>query len=235
MAEQELINTSIDEYLISLANSINHAQNYISRLEVAGRDGRPTITYQLPRVDFELKLLLQLGSNAPPSGAAQRDMARAEGGGFLEGRPVSTEPGTEDSALAQAASTIKGSFVAVPIHGGTPVPNVSVSWKRQDDGGNNYNISVNVSTSLNAPLPGQTVEFNLDKDLAKRLNPQLLGTPDEDILKDTNLDFGERQTDSNGVAANVLVIGDFGLKVPVVIDVVGTTKTVIFSTKPQAT
>ncbi|MGH8569948.1 MAG: hypothetical protein ACREXU_18570, partial [Gammaproteobacteria bacterium] len=60
MAGKELINTSVDEYLISLANSINHAQRYISQLRVAGQDGQPSVTYQLPRVEFELKLLFQL-------------------------------------------------------------------------------------------------------------------------------------------------------------------------------
>ena len=130
MADKELINTSIDEYLISLANSINHAQRYISQLRVAGQDGQPSVTYQLPRVEFELKLLFQLDTRPPPSGHSQRDVAKAEGSAFLEARPISFEAGEVDSATAAAASTIKGAFVAVPLHGGTPPPVVNIEWKK---------------------------------------------------------------------------------------------------------
>ena len=76
MADKELINTSIDEYLISLANSINHAQRYISQLRVAGQDGQPSVTYQLPRVEFELKLLFQLDTRPPPSGVSNATSPR---------------------------------------------------------------------------------------------------------------------------------------------------------------
>src|SRR5574337_911629 len=100
MADKQLISTSVDEYLISLANSINHAQRYISQLRVTGQDGQPSVTYQLPRVEFELKLLFQLDRRHPPSGATQRNVARGEGGAYLEARP-----GDMDSDTAAAAST----------------------------------------------------------------------------------------------------------------------------------
>ena len=152
MADNELINTSVDEYLISLANSINHAQRYISQLRIAGQDGQPSVTYQLPRVEFELKLQFQLDRRHPPSGHLQRNVAKAEGGGFLEARPLSLEAGEMDSATAAAASTIKGSFVAVPIHGGAPPPVVTIAWKRSGDDPRRIAITVSVRSAINEPI-----------------------------------------------------------------------------------
>ena len=93
MADNELINTSVDEYLISLANSINHAQRYISQLRIAGQDGQPSVTDQLPRVEFEMAAVSTRPRRHPPSGHSQRNVAKGEGGGFLEARPLNLEAG----------------------------------------------------------------------------------------------------------------------------------------------
>lgn len=230
MPDQDLINTSVDEYLISLANSINHAQRYISQLRVAGQDGQPAVTYQLPRVEFELKLQFQLDRRHPPSGHPQRDVAMAEGGAFLEARPLKLEAGEMDASTAAAASTIKGSFVAVPIHGGAPPPVVTVAWKRLDDS-DRVVITVTVRSAIGEALPGRDVEFNLDKDLARRLNPLWSSAETQRILGNTRFVSGVQQTDEAGDARNTLEIGDQleNLKVPVVIDVMGITRTLIFT------
>ena len=228
MPGEDLINTSVDEYLISLANSINHAQRYISSLYVVGRTGEPSITYQLPRVDFELKLLFQLSTTHPPSTARQRNVARSEGGAWLEARPLGAEGTVPDSDLAQAASTIKGSFVAVPVHGGTPPPVITTSWQSESE--NSFEIRVGVRTSLGDAMRGQEVQFNIDKDIARALNPVLNTEQDlRNILKQTSLDPGVATTNDAGDATALLVVGDLGLQVPVVIDVLGTTRTLVFA------
>lgn len=232
MADKELINTSIDEYLISLANSINHAQRYISQLRVAGQDGQPSVTYQLPRVEFELKLLFQLDTRPPPSGGKQRDIAKAEGGAFLEARPISFEAGEVDSTTAAAASTIKGAFVTVPIHGGTPPPVVNIAWKQVSDSPKQITIKVTVRSAIGDALNGREVQFNLDKDLARKLNEVWRSEKDlEKILPNTRLTYVLLLTAGNGEVENTLTIKDDvkKLKVPVVIDVMGTTKTMIFT------
>ncbi len=231
MATDDLINTSIDEYLISLANSINHAQRHISQLRVAGRDGQAAITYQLPKVDFELKLLFQLDRQRPPSGSWQRDVAKGEGGGFLEARPLSADAG--DAERAAAASTIKGTFVAVPVHGGTPPPVITVSWTQVVEVvAGTYKITVTVRSNIGEALAGREVQFNLDKDLAKKLNPLWsLETNLSKILPQTRLRYGVRNTNEVGEATNELTIGDLvkDVRAPVVIDVLGVTKTMVFS------
>lgn len=230
MPGEDLINTSVDEYLISLANSINHAQRYISSLYVAGRTGEPSITYQLPRVDFELKLLFQLSTTHPPSGARQRNVARPEGGAFLEARPLGVEGG-ELSNLAQAASTIKGSFVAVPVHGGTPPPVITTSWASVPDTDNAFEIRVGIRSTLGNPMPGEEVQFNIDRDVARLLDPVLSTERDlQKILPGTQLEPGVATTNSAGDVTALLTIGDAGRRVPVVIDVLGTTRTLVFST-----
>lgn len=230
MADKELINTSVDEYLISLANSINHAQRYISQLRVVGQDGQPTVSYQLPRVDFELKLMFQLDRRHPPAGSTQRNIAKGEGGGYLEAHPLNSDS-------AGAASTIKGSFVAVPIHGGAPPPVIDVTWDRPSnesggDGDRKISITVSVRSAGTSPLEGIEVQFNLDKEMARRLNEPWKTEPDfSKILANTRLDYGIRITGANGLAQNTLVIGDSlsNLRVPVVIDVMGVTKSMIFT------
>lgn len=224
MADKQLINTSVDEYLISLANSINHAQRYISQLRVTGQDGQPSVTYQLPRVEFELKLLFQLDRRHPPSGETQRNVARGEGGAYLEARP-----GGMDSDTAAAASTIRGSFVAVPVHGGTPPPTVTIMWKRPGDDPRRISIIVSVVSAIGEKLSGREVQFNLDRDLARRYNALWKDSPK--VLENTNLQFGIQYTDERGEAMNTLVINDQleDLKVPVVVDVMGITKTLIFA------
>lgn len=224
MADKQLINTSVDEYLISLANSINHAQRYISQLRVAGPDGQPTVTYQLPRVEFELKLLFQLDRRHPPSGHTQRNMARGEGGGYLEARP-----GEMDSDSAAAASTIKGSFVAVPVHGGTPPPTVTITWNRSGDDPRRIVITVSVVSTIGDKLRGREVQFNLDRDLARRYNALWKDAPK--VLERTWLQFGVQRTDDQGEAKNTLIIRERleDVKIPVVIDVMGITRTLIFT------
>jgi hypothetical protein len=229
MADKQLINTSIDEYLISLANSINHAQRYISQLRVAGQDGQPSVTYQLPRVEFELKLLFQLDRRHPPSVHTQRNVARGEGSAYLEATPIGMGTAELDSDTAAAASTIKGAFVAVPVHGGTPSPNVNISWKREGDDPRRIAITVSVVTAIGDPLPGREVQFNLDRDLARKYNSLWKNAPD--ALEKTTLVYGVQRTDERGEARNTLSIQDQldNLKVPVVVDVMGITKTLIFT------
>lgn len=235
MADKQLINTSVDEYLISLANSINHAQRYISQLRVAGEDGQPSVTYQLPRVEFELKLLFQLDRRHPPSGHTQRDMARGEGTAYLGARPLGLEAGEMDSDTAAAASTIKGSFVAVPVHGGTPPPAVAITWRRSGDDPRRIVITVSVISAIGTPVVGREVQFNLDRDLARRYNTLWRNVEPKDVLTtvlaETKLEYGVQLTDEQGKAVNTLIIRDplEDLKVPVVIDVMGITKTLIFT------
>ena len=236
MNEQEIVNTSIDEYLISLANSVNHAQRYIAQLRVSGDDGQPTITYQLPRVDFELKMQFQVVRTPPPSGAVQRDIAKAEGGGFLEARPLSLKPGDGDGSTAEVASTIKGSFLAVPVHGGAPAPVVEIGWSHQpgDDRITADGVTVQAQFRIfvtakmagsGEPLARRAVQFNIDRELYARLAGEGLAP-----ARETKLARGLVLTDDYGVAENTLSLAEAqpGRDVPVVIDVLGKTETLVF-------
>jgi hypothetical protein len=237
MTDEELVNTSIDEYLISLANSVNHAQRYIAQLRVSGSDGQPTITYQLPRVDFELKMQFQVVRTPPPSRAVQRDIAKAEGGGFLEARPLALQSNDEDATKAQVASTIKGSFLAVPVHGGAPAPLIEITWSPELGGtqatrqGDTvvavYRIALTARTAGSGdPLRGRAVQFNIDRDLYSALAG--LGG-DARPNKGTRLERGVELTDQDGLAENKLTLAEpAGRYVPVVIDAFGQTETLVF-------
>ncbi|HQR44047.1 MAG TPA: hypothetical protein PLX97_15235, partial [Gemmatales bacterium] len=154
---------------------------------------------------------------------------RGEGTAYLEARPPGLKAGEMDSDTAAAASTIKGSFVAVPVHGGTPPPIVTITWNRSDDDPRRIVITVTVMSAIGAKLGGREVQFNLDRDLAERYNPLLKGTPK--VLGRTWLQFGVQRTDDQGEARNTLIIRERleGVKIPVVIDVMGITRTLVFT------
>ena len=108
-----------------------------------------------------------------------------------------------DSATAAAASTIKGSFVAVPIHGGTPPPVVTIAWKRAGDDARRIAITVSVRSAIGEPLIGREVQFNLDKGLARRLNELWSKEGDaKKVLENTKLTYGVQPTKGNGEAEN---------------------------------
>src|SRR4029079_4189605 len=127
--------------------------------------------------------------------------------------PLGAEGTVPDSDLAQAASTIKGSFVAVPVHGGTPPPVMTTSWQSESE--NSFEIRVGVRTSLGDAMRGQEVQFNIDKDIARALNPVLSTDQDlRNILRQTSLHPGVATTNSEGDVTALLVVGDLGLQVP---------------------
>lgn len=228
MANQDLINTSIDEYLISLANSISQAQRHISNLQITTQDGKSAISYQLPQVEFELKMSFILTKKRPPSGAPARDIAKAEGGGYLQARPL--DPASSTSSTAEVASTVKGSFIAVPIQGGKPPPVIRTSLARRPDNPLDFAITVTVQSAVGENLAGIDVQFNVDRELFARLNAESNSGLPREVHVDTGLRYGVRRTDADGKAVNELRVGEKEIKdtsIPIVIDVLGETETIV--------
>lgn len=108
---EEFLTGSLDDYLLAVADSIHQAQLKLSRMRIPAQPGQPSITYQLPRLDFELKMSFEVAQKTSREGGA--------GGLVLNARPVSAQSSARNST-AEAASIIKGSFIAVPLDGGKP-------------------------------------------------------------------------------------------------------------------
>ena len=68
----DLIETTLDDYLLALADGIQQAQRQLDQVTVAGRPGQPATGYHLPRVEFELKMTFAMRGATPGGDAAAR-------------------------------------------------------------------------------------------------------------------------------------------------------------------
>lgn len=210
---EELLTGTVDDYLVSLAWSLQQAQQQLSELSAAGPTGEFPVTYQIPEMEFELKMSLELRQSTEVGQGAGAKILR---GNVLSGRSAETNAST-------AASTIKGRFVAVPSRGGNPPPVLTVSLSKPG-AGSIYGISVAVSSVSGEALVDVPVHFNIDRDLSDRLNGRV------PLASGTTLSFGVVRTGSDGVASCQLSIasGDRAKRVAVIIDAMGRTETVVF-------
>lgn len=222
---------SIGEYLLSLADGIVHAQQQLSLSRIASGDGQQAVVYQIPRVDFELKMSLELARTEAQEGGGKEPATLGPGGVFpvvLKARPAELGPGSARNALSGTISTIKGSFVAVPVQGGRPPPVVTLALQQVSP--LQLTIIVELRTTANEPVIGAEAEFNIDRDMTRTLSQK---EKVSGILDDagTFLDRAMAVTDQYGRASSTLSVSakePIGTAIAVVIDVAGQTETVIY-------
>ncbi len=215
----EFLTASIDDYLLAVADGVHQAQLQLSQMRIPAQPGQPAITYQLPRLDFELKMSFEVSRRSGDTGGRS--------GLALRARPVGVEQASGASSTAEAASIIKGSFVAVPTDGGKPPAVVRTLLKRIS--ARALEIVVLVQSATGENLEGVDVQFNVDREQSRRFN-QAEGL-DTDLKAGTNLLDGRVPTQANGQAGTALQVAQdepAGSQVVVLIDVVGKTETIIF-------
>lgn len=215
-----IVNASIDDYLLALADGVYQAQRQLSRVSVEGQPGQPSITYQLPRVDFEFRVTFALSQSDPRGGDD-------EGKKVIQISPAG-EGGTRSASVA---STIKGSFIAVPAGGGKP-PSV-LSTRLADhsrDGTRRHGVTADVRSGAGEPLGDVEVQFNIDREMTRRLT-EANGLVFTDLRAGTRLWFGVRHTDGRGAAQNILDIDasePAGTCVAVQVDAVDESELIVF-------
>lgn len=209
---------SIEDYLVGLASSLQHAQRQLGELSIAGDGTRPSVSYQLPKLDFELKLALEL---------TEESTSTSGSGVAMRARLLNATGSRTQSA--EAASVIKGSFVAVPISGGKPPPQISTSLKRFAL--NQFSVKVKVETSTGEPLAGVDVHFNTDRQLASKLNPTPLTESGQQNIPTTTPLYAVVKTGKDGTAQTVIDASAEAnaVRIPIVIDALGQTTTVVFA------
>jgi len=228
----ELLTGSIDDYLLGLADGIQKAQRQLSQMALVVQPGEAPVTYQIPRVDFELKMSFEMTTSA-------------EDGASLRFRPASGRQGGS-STSTEASSIIRGSFVAVPVHGGKPPPIIKTTLRRISS--HKLEFTVSVTSAAGEKLSGVDVQFNVDRDLSKKLTPigdaafppAIFDTStmdassfDEpsDLQPGTKFWDGLVTTNEQGIAVGVLNVDPLepaGTRVAAVVDVLGKTETIVF-------
>ncbi|KSB89703.1 hypothetical protein AS593_01365 [Caulobacter vibrioides] len=142
-AESRFVGNSIEELLVALAEGVREAQLALNSGPKVDASGAPLGGYQLPFLDFSIKVDMQ---------------TKADSGG----RPIALLFTAKDqnSTNQQVSSTISGRLVATPPGEGLPTPRIAVS------GGGNIgglaHLSVLVTNSAGEVLADQPVELNID-------------------------------------------------------------------------
>jgi len=231
---------SIDDYLLGLAAGIQKAQQQLSQQAVTIQPGEAAVTYQIPRVEFELKMSLEVVSPADSGG---------DGATLLRFRPASPARGGVGATTSDVASTIRGGFVAVPVHGGKPPPDIRITLRQIN--ARTYEVAVQVASAAGERLAGIEVQFNVDRERSRELKviPGGSGLPtglfnDAEALYNfvafgdtaglfpgTSFWDGSVVTNADGIAIGVLNIDaqePAGVPIVTIVDVLGQTETIVF-------
>ncbi len=206
MAEnaEEFIAGTIDDYLIALADGVVRAQDELNKVAVQGAAGQPAFTYQLPKVDFELKMTFSLERETESKRASSplRSILGVRKIPLLLAAPVRPESSTETIA-ANAVSTIKGSFIAVPVNGGKPPNLLAVTVEKETD--RSLLVGVRLYNAVGEAIAGETVALAVDRDFSEALNTER-GLPANKRKLHAATDFaeGEVVTDEAGQAVGHL-------------------------------
>lgn len=211
MAADESILTTVDDYLLSIAEGLHAAQR---ELDSATGTGDTTYRYYLPKLDFELKMTVELRQRSSTVGGPARPV--------LMLRPATA---SESSSSSTAVSTVSGSFLAVP--NSNPRLKLravsSLVWRSPREAA----VTVQLRDETGAPQSGEEVHFNVDKELSALAN-QALGIPPA-LAADTTFVDAVVTTDENGAATSVLRISTtepFGKQIVLVLDIAGQTETI---------
>jgi len=226
MADPDDAFSTLDDFLLSLADGVAHAQTALSRAGAIGPPGRQSL-YQLPRVDFELKMNLRVVDDPGLSMRYRPLRPLRANDKHLLFRPLASE---EAASTLEIAAVIRGAFVAVPANNGLPGPVVSVAVDGKDP--RSPIVRVTARNAAGEPLPGTEVQLNVDREESATLTAGPGGA--YEIPPDTAFDRGVVTTDASGVAEAVLKISSKqkeGL-LALVIDALDQTEMVVYEVKP---
>lgn len=190
--EQVAEGEAIDDFLVSLASGLASAQQQLSELTSNDALGVGGVTYQIPRLDFELSLQIHT-QNSTSSGNNNNRLRRK----------TRVQAVSSSSSDVTANSVLKGSFVAVPVNGGRPQPIISLSFAETENA-SQVAVLVNVTDATGEPHVGVEVEVNVDKELSAEIN-QREGV-ETSLKADTRMVSAVVTTNAQGVAEAVLNI-----------------------------
>ncbi|HTV17050.1 MAG TPA: hypothetical protein VMG12_00225 [Polyangiaceae bacterium] len=217
--------STLDDFLLSLADGVSHAQQQLSRSAALATGGQ-RITYQLPRVDFELKMNLRVVEDQALSLRYRDQRTLRANDKHLLFKPLAAE---EAASTLEIAAVIKGAFLAVPANNGLPGPVLDTAIDASDPRA--LRVRVTLRNAAGEPLAGAEVQFNLDREASTTLTAQSGGALV--LHADTRFERGVVLTDATGRAESVLRLGagqGVGL-LALVVDALDASETLIYEVK----
>lgn len=227
MADTAEILTTIDDYLISIADGLRHAQDELSRQGSSGAAGQ-SVSYYVPKLDFELKMTLRVVEDTTLSTRYGRDDLSTVANKHLAFSPITADQTSKSNFSAEIISTIRGSFVAVPANDGLPAARLKTQVSVDPTNARRVAVIATLRDATGRALPGVEVQFNLDRDDSQALSLEAGVRASPLIAAGTTLEAGVATTGADGVASTTLVLGPrqaTGSMLALVIDAAGQSDT----------
>lgn len=148
---------ALHEIVLSIADSLNEAQEHLRSMPPYDEYGRPNTLYQLPYLDFNLEVISQFETTETSEGGALPLKAIR----FTPFR--STE--TTSKNLGSITSNISGRFVAVMPNEGLPQIFLECSAELGASGTDfiEYELVIRGVNARNEAVVGQRIEINFDE------------------------------------------------------------------------
>ncbi len=195
------LSSSIDDYLLSIAEGIRLAQSRLDRLQA--NPGGASWSYYLPKLEFELKMTVEMVESKTISAKLGGDRLRPSEDRHLVLRPLQPSPSAQTQQIqVEAASVIRGTFVAVPANAGRPA--LLLRSHITKIAPNELEVGVELLDSAGGKQAGLEVHFNLDRE-ASRSASAAKGL-DIELAPDTYLSEGVVVSDAEGRATSTLVL-----------------------------
>lgn len=170
---------ALQEILLGIADGLNEAQQALREQPPYDAYGRPNTMYQLPYLDFSLKVTSEFDETTQTVGGGSEPTAA--NWAKLRFRPVkqiTTEEETTTSGF-EIVSTISGRFVASVPNEGLPQIILLVKATVVDPLASPVvaDLEVVVSNAAGEILPNTTVEFNYDAEASEAFNDGTTAVP----------------------------------------------------------
>ncbi|MDR0788189.1 MAG: hypothetical protein LBG44_10045 [Gemmatimonadota bacterium] len=221
MADPSEAFSTLDDFLLSLADGVSHAQQELSRSGLHGEPGRQ-FAYHLPRVDFELKMNLRVVQDSKLTNRYKSIRALNLANKHLLFRPLASE----ETSTLEIAAVVRGAFVAVPANNGLPAPVIELTVVREDP--NAPVVQVTARNMAGEALVGAEVQFNIDREESFDISAAAGRTMT--VAAGTRFDRASVLTDADGKAEAVLTIASDQARglLAITVDVADQTETLVY-------
>jgi hypothetical protein len=220
--------STLDDFLLSLADGVTQAQAELARAGAVGPPGAQ-FSYHLPRVEFEFKLNLRVVEDSGLSHRYEAIRPPRPGDRHLMFQPALPNAGNSGSSTLDIAATLRGALVAVPANDGLPALVLTVTVDMADPRA--PLVRVSARNAAGEPLPALAVEFNVDREETLVLAGQAadIGSAGDVLAEGTGFELARVVTDDTGLAVGRLLIGDKQSPgwLAVVVDCAGRTEQIV--------